>query len=143
MHANNIWHKVHLQDIGNIHEKNMAIKHSSSDITHIITMKCNRKNRYMYKNESKDGSYQPLTTLSCRRSSSLPFHLHNLNDIKWKPSSRWSHRRLLNLKRTKQNQEEQQIFLVFSILKQSKEKANKKENIFGFLNCNSKIKKTK
>ena len=47
-----------------------------------------------------------------------------------------------NLKRTIQNQEEQQIFLVFLILKQSKEEANEKENIFGFLNCNSKIKKT-
>ena len=35
------------------------------------------------------------------------------------------------------------MFLVFSILKQSKEEANKKENIFGFLNCNSKIKKAK
>ena len=51
--------------------------------------------------------------------------------------------RLLNLKRTKQNQEEQQIFLVFSILKQGNEEANEKENIFGFLNGNSKIKKTK
>ena len=123
--------------------ENMAIKHSSSNITHIITMKCNRKNMYMYKNKSEDGSYQPLTTSSCRISSLLPFHLHNLNDIRWKPSSRWSHRRLLNLKRTKQNQEEQQIFLVFSILKQGNEEANEKENIFGFLNCNSKIKKTK
>ena len=123
--------------------ENMAIKHSSSNISHTITMKCNRKNRYMYKNESKDGSYQPLTILSCRRSSLLLFHLHNLNDIRWKPSSRWNHRRLLNLKRTKQNQEEQQIFLVFSILKQSKEETNDNENIFGFLNGNSKIKKTK
>ena len=34
------------------------------------------------------------------------------------------------------------IFGVFD-LKQSKEEANKKENIFGFLNCNSKIKTTK
>ena len=32
--------------------------------------------------------------------------------------------------------------LVFSILKQGNEEANEKENIFGFLNCNSKIKKT-
>ena len=49
---------------------------------------------------------------------------------------------MLNLKRTKQNQEEQQIFLVFSILKQGNEEANEKENIFVFLDCNSKIKKT-
>ena len=47
-----------------------------------------------------------------------------------KPRSRWNHRRLLNLKRTLQNQEEQQIFLVFSIFKTKQGRSKLKGKYF-------------
>jgi len=108
----------------------MAIKHSSSNIAHTITTKRNHMDRYVYKNENKYGSYQPLTTSSCRISSLLPFArmtwmIKNENQAPGGVTDGcWIWKELY---KTKKNNK---YFWCFRILKQSKEEANKKENIF-------------
>src|SRR3954466_14955401 len=81
---------------------------------------------YMYKNETNRVRYQPLTTPQVVLIFIIALHLCDLNN-NMKPNSTEDG---LTLQRTHKTKEEQQIFLVFSIFKTSKQSKNKQSKIF-------------